>query len=98
MVFLSFSQPFAKLENVFWDNVIQFKKTSNISLFLVRIKSDEACVEFRETDIKTSGDAILPCHIFSNGSYPDGMVGRFFHFYKTLLWKVVTIQTRAQNM
>ena len=106
MVFLSFSQPFAKLENVFWDNIIQFKilcpgcpqKTSSISLFLVRIKSDEACVEFRETDIKTSGDAILPCHIFSNGSYPDGMVGRFFHFYKTLLWKVVTIQTRAQNM
>ena len=66
MVFLSFSQPFAKLENVFWDNVIQFKKTSNISLFLMRIKSDEACVEFRDTDIiKALVDVILPCHIFS---------------------------------
>ena len=63
MVILSFSQPFAKLEN-FWDNVIQFKKTSNISLFLVRIKPDEACVEFRDTDIiKALVDVILPCHI-----------------------------------
>ena len=62
MLFLSFSQPFAKLENVFWDNVIQFKKISNISLFLVRIKSDEAC----DTDIiKAVVDVILPCHIFS---------------------------------
>ena len=82
MVFLSFSQPFAKLENVFWDNVIKFK-------------SDEACVEFRDTDIiKALVDVILPCHIFS-------MVWlAFFLFYKTLalLWKVVTIHTRAQNM
>ena len=71
-MFLSFSQesqPFAKVKNVFWDKVIQFKilclgcpqKTSNISLFLVRIKSDQACVEFCDTDIiKASVDAILP--------------------------------------
>ena len=66
MVFLSFSQPFAKLENMFWDNVIQFKKLSNKSLFLVRIKSDQACVEFRDTDIiKALVDVILQCHIFS---------------------------------
>ena len=50
----------AKVENVFWDKVIRFKilclgcaqKTSNISLHLVRIKCDQACVEFCDTNIK----------------------------------------------
>ena len=85
MLFLSFSQPFAELENVFWDNVIQFKKTSNISLFLVRIKSDEACVEFRDTDIiKALVDIILPCHIALEGSdniYKGTKVAKYVAFW-----------------